>query len=98
MFIDDKTAEKQFVGQGRTKAASCSRGVSFIALVLTLACSCLPVAHARAETPEEKGLRIAREASARNDGFGDFTAGMTMGLNLIVDMIYPFLDPRVAYD
>lgn len=27
-----------------------------------------------------------------------FTAGMTMGLNLIVDMIYPFLDPRVAYD
>ena len=27
-----------------------------------------------------------------------FTAGMTMGLNLIVDLIYPFLDPRVAYD
>ena len=27
-----------------------------------------------------------------------FTAGMTMGLNLIVDLLYPFLDPRVAYD
>ena len=27
-----------------------------------------------------------------------FTAAMTMGLNLIVDLIYPFLDPRVAYD
>ena len=27
-----------------------------------------------------------------------FTAGMTMALNLIVDLIYPILDPRVAYD
>lgn len=27
-----------------------------------------------------------------------FTAGMTMALNLIVDLIYPVLDPRVAYD
>ncbi len=27
-----------------------------------------------------------------------FTAGMTMALNLIVDLIYPLLDPRVAYD
>ena len=35
---------------------------------------------AAAETPEEKGLRIAKEAEARNDGFGDFTAGMTMVL------------------
>ena len=34
----------------------------------------------RQRSPEEKGLRIAREASARNDGFGDFTAGMTMVL------------------
>ncbi len=27
-----------------------------------------------------------------------FTAGMTMALNLIVDLIYPLLDPRVTYD
>lgn len=27
-----------------------------------------------------------------------FTAGLTMAINLIVDLIYPFLDPRVAYD
>ena len=33
---------------------------------------------AQAETPEEKGLRLAREASALNDGFGDFTAALTM--------------------
>ena len=35
---------------------------------------------AQEETAEDKGLRIAREASARNDGFGDFTAGLTMVL------------------
>ena len=47
-----------------------------------LACLCLQSAQALAqgETPEQKGLRIAREASARDDGFGDFTAGMTMVL------------------
>ncbi len=33
-----------------------------------------------AETPEEKGLRIAQDASERDDGFGDFTAVMTMVL------------------
>ena len=27
-----------------------------------------------------------------------FTAGMTMAINLIVDIVYPMLDPRVAYD
>ena len=35
---------------------------------------------AQEETPEDKGLRLAREASALNDGFGDFTAGLTMVL------------------
>ncbi|MCY4641315.1 MAG: outer membrane lipoprotein-sorting protein [Gammaproteobacteria bacterium] len=42
----------------------------------------MPNVHALAqeETLEDKGLRIAREASARNDGFGNFTAGMTMVL------------------
>ena len=48
---------------------------------LALAC-CLPwtPSAAQEETPEDKGLRLAREASARNDGFGDFTAGLTMVL------------------
>lgn len=27
-----------------------------------------------------------------------FTAGLTMALNLLVDLIYPLLDPRVVYD
>ena len=50
-------------------------------LVLALACS-LPIvaALAQEETPEDKGLRIAQASSARNEGFGDFTAAMTMVL------------------
>lgn len=35
-------------------------------------------APALAETPEEKGLAIAREADRRNDGFGDTSATMLM--------------------
>lgn len=27
-----------------------------------------------------------------------FTAGLTMSINLIVDLVYPLIDPRVAYD
>ena len=82
MFPDHGTAEKRFAGRGWTAGFPCARGASFGVLVLALAYACLPTAHALAqeETPEEKGLRIAREASARNDGFGDFTAGMTMVL------------------
>lgn len=50
--------------------------------ILVPLCLCLtsPPVSAQGETPEGKGLRLAREASARNDGFGDFTAGMTMVL------------------
>ena len=33
---------------------------------------------AQDSSPEQVGLEIAREASARNDGFGNFTANMTM--------------------
>ena len=80
MLADGETAEKRFVGQGRRKRFPGARHVLFAVLITGLAYVCLPVAHAQGETPEEKGLRIAREASARNDGFGDFTAGMTMVL------------------
>ena len=80
MFPDTKTATEWPVGQGRRKDLPCSRGASLRVLILTLACFVLPVPHvlAQDESPEEKGLRIAREASARNDGFKDFTAEMTM--------------------
>ncbi len=49
---------------------------------LALACLCISTASvlAQDESPEAKGLRIALESSARNDGFEDFTAGMTMVL------------------
>ncbi len=51
------------------------------ALVASVVCLLSVIsAPAQEETPEEKGLRIALEASARNEGFGDFTAGLTMVL------------------
>ena len=82
MFPDRKTAEKRLVGRIRSKRFRYPPGGSFSGLALALACVCLPSPHApaQAETPEEKGLRIAREAGARDEGFGDFTAGMTMVL------------------
>ena len=33
-----------------------------------------------AETPQQKGLRIAKEADAKDTGYGDFTANMVMTL------------------
>ncbi len=82
MFPDDRSATKRFIGRGRSQRFSRPRSASSNVLVLALVCLCLPIAHALAqeETPEDKGLRIAQEASARNDGFGDFTAEMTMVL------------------
>ena len=82
VFPDQQTVAGRFAGHGWRKGFSCPRIASFNVLVLALVCFCLPIAHAIAqeETPEDKGLRIAHEASARNDGFGDFTAGMTMVL------------------
>lgn len=46
--------------------------LAFMGLSLLIS---LPVA---AETPEEKGLRIAQEADVRDNGFGDTTADMVM--------------------
>jgi hypothetical protein len=48
-------------------------------LVAALACFALTGA-ARAETPEEKGLRIAEEADRRDSGFGDWKAALKMVL------------------
>ncbi len=80
MFPDHATTGRRRVGRGPTKGRRRSGRVPSLAVVLALACSCVPVVLAEEETPEEKGLRIAREASARNDGFEDFTAGLTMVL------------------
>ena len=80
MTPDHQTGKRRCPGQGRTKGFRRLMGASFGVRVLALACFCLPHAHAQGETQEDKGLRIAREASARDDGFGDFTAGMTMVL------------------
>ena len=80
MLADAKTPSEWIFGRGRRRGPPCSHGVSLRVLLLALACIFLPVAHALAqeESAEEKGLGIAREASARNDGFENFTAEMTM--------------------
>ena len=82
MFPDRAMAGKGVIGRGGTRCFPYNRGISFRVLILAFACFFVPYAHAVAqeETPEEKGLRIAHEASTRNDGYGDFTAGMKMVL------------------
>ena len=62
-----------------------SRARSFRAtarFTLVLALTGMVSSHALAQdpSPEEIGLAIAREAAARNDGFGNFTANLTMVL------------------
>ncbi len=47
-------------------------------LSLLIALQLLSVSSAFCETAEEKGLQIATEADRRDDGFGDYTADMTM--------------------
>lgn len=49
-------------------------------LLLLLVALCLPSISVSAETPEEKGLAIAKEADRRDEGYGDFTADMMMTL------------------
>ena len=84
MLPDHENAERCPVGQGGSTGLPSPEGASFrvVAMALALACFGLPTSHvlAQEESPEEKGLRIARETSARNDGFGNFTAGMKMVL------------------
>ena len=52
---------------------------AIVALILSLLSL---QASAVAQTPQEKGLAIAMQANERNEGFGDFTAEMTM---LLID-------------
>ena len=77
-----ETSNRTPDGQGWTQGCPRRRSASFPVLVLALACFCLPQTQPLAdeETAEQKGLRLALESSARNEGFGDFTAGMTMVL------------------
>ena len=82
MFPDQETAKKLPVGEGRKKRFPYRRGTVSGVMGLALAYFCFPGGQAQAqdETPEEKGLRLALEANANNEGFGDFTAGLTMVL------------------
>ena len=50
----------------------------FYGFLLFLLISFIVIAHAMPETPEEKGLAIAKEADLRNEDFRDFTAAMLM--------------------
>lgn len=54
--------------------------LAVVLLASVVAISPQLAATAHAQTPEEKGLAIAAEADSRNNGFGDFTASMTMTL------------------
>ena len=82
MFPDLETAKGPSVDQDRMKKFRNRRGAAFRVFAMTLWCFCPPSAGvlAEEETAEDKGLRIAREANLRNEGFGDFTAGLTMVL------------------
>ncbi|MYB88799.1 MAG: outer membrane lipoprotein-sorting protein [Proteobacteria bacterium] len=80
MFPDHETARNRRVHDDPTKAFPCARRGWLGTLALILAALGPAQTPVLAETAEEKGLRIALEAEARNDGFGDFTAGMTMVL------------------
>ncbi len=82
MFPYPKFVQQLLVGQGWTKRFACSRFAPFAVFGLALGCYFIPGGQvlAQDETPQEKGLRIALEASASNEGFGDFSAGLTMVL------------------
>ena len=80
MSPDHETVGRWHIGRNRARRFPCIREASLSALVLALGCFWPSYPHAQDETPEEKGLRIAQESNARDDGFGDYTAGMTMVL------------------
>ena len=83
MFPRQESPAIRLAGHGWTKKRlPCRRQASVGVLGIALACLCVPGGQALAqdETPEQKGLRIAQQASANDDGFGDFSARLTMVL------------------
>lgn len=82
VFPRRRVRSKCLVGHSWTKNKHpCFRHVSYIVLGLALVCLCMPGGQTFAqdeEMSEQKGLRIATKASERNDGFGDFSAKLTM--------------------
>ena len=80
MFPDHKTAPQWLAGFTWANGAIRAEPTWLRALALACLCFASAPALAQEESAQAKGLRIALESSARNDGFGDFTAGMTMVL------------------
>ena len=74
MFPDREIGKKWSMDKGCSKGFACRQGNSFGVMVLAFVCFSVPNAHslAQEETPEEKGLRIARETSAPKRRFRRF--------------------------
>ena len=63
----------------RSVRAGNERSAAIVCLLVLVGCVLVnSLAYAQEERSEGLGLRIAREAGVRNDGFGNFTANMTM--------------------
>ena len=82
MFTERKVACSRRFGFDSGTVLACLGRIAFRPVLPVLALLSLPGVEvlAQSESPEDKGLRIAREASTRNEGFGDFTAEMEMVL------------------
>lgn len=83
MFTERKVADNRRLGIGSGAVSACLGWTVRHPVLPMLALLFLPGpdALAQSESPEDKGLRIALETSARNEGFGDFTAEMAMVLS-----------------
>ena len=79
MLADHKVTPKRLASSIWTSGLVKPSHTWLVLALLSLGWSSALV-RAQEESPEAKGLQIALESSARNDGFGDFTAGMTMVL------------------
>ncbi len=82
MTLHHEVNDKRHISQDQARRFPYSQGGLSMVMALVLTWLSWPgnPAVAQEETPEEKGLRIAQETSARNEGFGDYTASMTMVL------------------
>lgn len=80
MRAHQEGTKPQSTGNLQSGNCLCIRMVSIVAAVLVLVCFSWfhPPLFAQQESAEEKGLRIAQDASASNEGFGDYVAQMRM--------------------